>query len=100
MSEDIETAPPGTGTAAPRRVPLGRSFHLLFAAAAVSTLGDGVALTAMPLLAARLTRDPVPVSLVSSAGPLPWLVFRLLSGALVDRYDPRRGMWGPDAVRA
>jgi MFS family permease len=81
-------------------VRLGRGFHLLFAASAVSALGDGVGLTALPLLAAQLSRDPLPVSLVSSAGHLPWLVFGLVAGAITDRYDRRRLMWGTDVFRA
>jgi MFS family permease len=75
------------------------SFHKLWSASAVSTLGDGVFLTALPLLAAQLTRDPLPVSLVSFAGWLPWLLFGLVSGALVDRWDRRVTMWRVDALR-
>lgn len=82
------------------RVGLGRRFHLLFAASAVSALGDGIGLTALPLLAASLSRDPVAVSLVSSAGHLPWLVFGLVAGAVADRQDRRRLMWVTDVVRA
>jgi MFS family permease len=81
-------------------VALGRRFHLLFGASAVSTLGDGIGLTALPLLAAHLSRDPLPVALVSSAAHLPWLVFGLIAGAIVDRRDRRRLMWSTDAVRA
>jgi len=68
-------------------------------AAAISTLGDGVCLTALPLLAATLSRDPLRVSLVAFASWLPWLLFGLLSGALVDRWDRRRMMWTVDACR-
>jgi MFS family permease len=55
--------------------------------------------TALPLLAATLTRDPLPVSLVSFAEWLPWLLFGLVSGALLDRWDRRRVMWTVDAAR-
>jgi MFS family permease len=82
------------------RVRLGGGFHLLFAASAVSAVGDGIGLTALPLLAAQLSRDPLPVSLVSSAGHLPWLVFGLVAGAITDRHDRRRLMWGTDVFRA
>jgi MFS family permease len=78
---------------------IGSPFHKLWSASAVSTLGDGVLLTALPLLAAELTRDPLPVSLVSFAGWLPWLLFGLVSGALVDRWDRRATMWKVDAFR-
>jgi len=71
----------------------------LWSAAAISTLGDGVFLTALPLLAATLSRDPLRVSLVAFASWLPWLLFGLLSGALVDRWDRRRMMWTVDACR-
>jgi MFS family permease len=78
---------------------IGSPFHRLWSASTVSTLGDGVFLTALPLLAAKLTRDPLPVSLVSFAGWLPWLLFGLVSGALVDRWDRRATMWRVDAFR-
>jgi hypothetical protein len=78
---------------------LGPGYHRLWSAAAISTLGDGIFLAALPLLAATLSRDPLRVSLVAFAGWLPWLLFGLLSGALVDRWDRRRMMWTVDAVR-
>ena len=80
------------------RTDLGPGYHKLWAAAASSTLGDGVFLAALPLLAATLSRDPLQVSLVTFAGWLPWLMFGLVSGALVDRWDRRRVMWTVDAA--
>jgi MFS family permease len=77
----------------------GNGFSRLWAASGVSNLGDGVYGTALPLLAATLTRDPLLVSLVSFAEWLPWLLFGLLSGALLDRWDRRRVMWVVDAGR-
>ena len=61
-------------------------------------LDHGVYLTALPLLAATLTRDPLPVSAVMFAEWLPWLLFGLLAGALLDRWD-RQVMWMVDAAR-
>jgi MFS family permease len=77
----------------------GSGFAKLWGATAVSNVGDGVYATALPLLAASLTRDPLLVSLVSFAEWLPWLLFGLLSGALLDRWDRRRVMWTVDAAR-
>jgi len=57
-------------------------------------------LAALPLLAAELTRDPLAVSVVTFAGWLPWLLFALPAGALVDRLDRRRVMTAVDAARA
>jgi MFS family permease len=79
---------------------LGRQFNLLFSASVISTLGNGISLTALPLLAARLSHNPVYVALIASAGHLPWLVFGLVTGAIVDRGDRRRLMWLMDAFRA
>ena len=79
---------------------LGTAFRRLWAASTVSSLGDGMYLAALPLLAATLTRDPLAVSVVSFAGWLPWLLFALPAGALVDRLDRRRVMWTVDAARA
>src|SRR6266498_1465985 len=79
---------------------LGPGYHRLWTAAALSTLGDGVFLVALPLLAATLSRDPLRVSLVFFSGWLPWLLFGLISGALVDRWDRRRVMWTVDAAQS
>jgi MFS family permease len=78
---------------------LGPRYRKLWSATGLSTLGDGLFLTALPLLAAQLTRDPLRISLVDFAGSLPWLLFGLVSGALVDRWDRRRVMWVADAGR-
>ena len=56
-------------------------------------------LTAFPLLAAILTRDPVLIAGVTIASRLPWLVFSLFTGALADRMDRRRLMIGADLIR-
>ncbi len=81
------------------RVAGGSGFARLWGASAVSNVGDGVYATALPLLAATLTRDPLLVSVVSFAEWLPWLLFGLLAGALLDRWDRRRVMWMVDAAR-
>jgi len=78
---------------------LGSEYRKLWAATAISTLGDGMHLAALPLLAAQLTRDPLAVSVVTFANWLPWLLVALLSGALVDRWDRRRVLWTADLGR-
>ena len=74
-------------------------YWKVWTASAISNLGDGVSLTAGPLLAAALTRDPVLVAGVAFAQRVPWLLFPLLSGALVDRLDRRRVMGYVDVAR-
>jgi MFS family permease len=80
------------------RVRLGSGYRRLWTATAVSSLGDGVYFTALPLLAASLTRDPVAVSLVTLATTLPNLLLTLTAGVLVDRWDRRRVLWRVLAV--
>jgi MFS family permease len=81
------------------RSPLGPDFAKLWTASTVSNLGDGVTLVAGPLLAASLTRNPLLISALTFASRLPWLLFSLLSGALVDRLDRRRVMVTVDLFR-
>ncbi|AZM47092.1 MFS transporter [Streptomyces sp. WAC 06738] len=78
---------------------LGADFRRLWLSSAVSNLGDGVRLTALPLLAAAVTRDPVAVAAVSVAAELPWLLVSLPAGALADRVDRRRLMVAVQLVR-
>jgi Na+/melibiose symporter-like transporter len=79
---------------------LGNRFWRLYASSATSNLADGIGRTALPLMAASLTRDPVLVAGLTSFAFLPWLLFALPSGALVDRLDRRRAMSLANAVRA
>jgi len=68
---------------------LGRGFRDLWRFSLVSNLGDGVWVTALPLLAATLTRDPTAVAGVAVAAELPWLLVSLAAGAIADRVDRR-----------
>jgi MFS family permease len=71
----------------------------LWGAAAGAALGDGLSTTALPLLIASQTRDPFIVSLLPVATGLPWLLFGLVAGTLVDRWDRRTVMWRTDLAR-
>jgi MFS family permease len=82
------------------RAPLGPAFRRLFAASASSNLADGITRVALPLLAASLTRDPVLVAVLTTLAFLPWLLFALPAGAVVDRVDRRRAMAAANTVRA
>lgn len=81
----------GGSTAAERagRVPLGRDFGKLWTAAAFSNLADGIGRVAVPLVATTLTRDPLAISAIGALAFLPWLVFGLPAGMIVDRFDRR-----------
>lgn len=78
---------------------LGQRFNKLLGAVIVSNLGDGIMVVAFPLLVASITRDPVLVAGATVIGRIPWLLFALPAGALVDRMDRRRVMVGVDWVR-
>jgi MFS family permease len=64
-----------------------------------TSLGDGLALGAGPLLVASQTRQPFLVALAAMLQRLPWLVFGLYAGALADRLDRRRMVMVCDALR-
>lgn len=78
---------------------LGPAFTNLFTANLASSLGDGIVRTAMPLLAARLTDDPVLISLIAALALLPWLFFAIPAGILIDRIDRRRALALAQGVR-
>ena len=79
---------------------LGARFWRLYASSATSNLADGIGRAALPLLAASYTRNPLLISGLATFAFLPWLLFALPSGALVDRVDRRYAMAGANAVRA
>lgn len=68
---------------------LGSTFNRLWSASIASNLADGILKTAAPLLAATLTQDPFLISLMAALVMLPWLLFAMPVGVLVDRVDRR-----------
>ncbi|MFF4173281.1 MFS transporter [Streptomyces sp. NPDC001744] len=81
-----------TDPAVPSRTSLGRPFFWLWNACAGSNLADGVYQVALPATAVHLGGGADGVALVAAMSRLPWLLFALFSGLLVDRYDERRLM--------
>ena len=76
-----------------------KNFRLLFAATVISKLGSGVAKLAMPWFATLLTRDPILIAMVATASGLPWLLFAIPAGVIIDRSDRQRLMVLADWVR-
>jgi MFS family permease len=79
---------------------LGARFWRLYASSATSNLADGIGKTAVPLIAATFTRNPLAISGLVTFAFLPWLLFALPSGVLVDRIDRRYAMSAANALRA
>ncbi|WP_042390507.1 MFS transporter [Streptacidiphilus melanogenes] len=77
---------------------LGSAFAKLWGSSTASALGSGLTTIATPLLVASRTSDPLIVASASAVAWLPWLLFALPGGVLVDRVDRRRLMvaldWG------
>ena len=67
---------------------------------AVSLLGDGLAVLAIPLLVLDLSRDPLALALSAASVTVGYLVVGLPAGVLVDRMDPWRVLGVMDGVRA
>ena len=78
---------------------LGPAYRLLCASSAASNLADGVLQLTLPLLVLKLTGSPSAVAGVAVANGLPWLLFALHAGAIVDRLDRRRVMVAVQLVR-
>jgi len=100
MGDDDVRRDPPAGPARRAGGRFGTTYRLLWSGTASANLADGIVLSAGPLLAAAITRDPVLVSGLVVAQRLPWFLFTLISGALVDRHDRRRIMVVANLMRA
>ena len=69
-----------------------RSYMLLRCGQVVSTLGSVSAGIVYPLLVLALTHSPEAAGFVAALRALPYLVFSLPVGALIDRWDRKRVM--------
>lgn len=92
---DMSSPPPSVGDNR-----LSGAFWALWSASALGDLATGSVLVAVPLLAAALTRDPVLIGGLTAATLLPWLLFGIPAGVLVDRMDRRTAMVAGNLIRA
>lgn len=77
-----------------------RNYRLLFSAGALTNLGDGFIVLAVPWLATLMTRDPIAIASVVAAARLPWLLLALPAGVIIDRADRRKLIVRADLMRA
>src|SRR5690348_6816147 len=66
----------------------------------ISSLGSSFTRFALPLLIFKLTGSAINLSLAFLANLLPYLLFGLVIGALVDRINRKRAMIACDVLRA
>ena len=82
------------------RAQLGRDLWFYFSGQAVSQLGGSFTTFAMPLLVFKLTHSATNLALTTAAEFVPYLLFGLPFGAVVDRFDRKRLMLGSDIAQA
>jgi predicted MFS family arabinose efflux permease len=79
---------------------LGRDFWLYFSGQLISQVGSSFTLFALPLLVFKLTHSATNLALTTASTFVPYLLFGLVLGALVDRVDRKRMMVVTDVGRA
>ena len=77
-----------------------RAFVYIWSAQLVSTIGDALTSLAAGIIVYRLTGSALSVGLMLMATAVPALVFGLIAGVVVDRYDRKRIMITADLLRA
>ncbi len=84
------------------RVPLwhNRDFLLLWSGQGISAIGTQISQFAFPLLILALTHSPAQTGLITALRGLPYALFSLPAGALVDRWNRKLVMILCDAGRA
>jgi hypothetical protein len=87
-----------TPPAKPRHT-LGRDFWLYFGGQLISQVGSSFTLFALPLLVFKLTHSATNLALTTASNILPYPLFGLVLGALVDRVNRKRMMLITDVAR-
>src|SRR5215472_14827532 len=97
------TTPEKALVQAPRKLPRLwsiRDYMLLWSGQAVSSLGTQVSTIAFPFLVLSLTGSLAQAGFMGGLRALPYLIFSLPAGALIDRWDRKRVMIICDTGRA
>ena len=64
-----------------------RNYRLLLGAGTLSNLGDGLVVLALPWLATLMSQNPVAIGAVAAAIRLPWLLFAIPAGVIIDNTE-------------
>jgi ENTS family enterobactin (siderophore) exporter len=102
----VHLAPAAEAVPAPGVVPApvslrrNRDFLVVLVGQGVSSFGDAISNTALPLLVLALTGSGLAMGIVSVLSTLPDLLIGLPAGAYADRWDRRRMMLFADLGRA
>lgn len=96
----VHLAPAAERAPAPVSLRRNRDFMVVLLGQGVSSFGDAITNTAMPLLVLALTGSGFAMGIVGVLSTLPDLVVGLPAGAYADRWDRRRMMFGADLGRA
>ena len=77
-----------------------RDYMLLWSGQLISTLGTSASTLVYPLLILAMTNSPAAAGLGSAFGSIPYIIFSLPVGALMDRWNRKRVMILCDIGRA
>lgn len=94
----IKPAPPTRNENGPPG--LGSNFNKLFFAALFSCLADGISVVAFPLLAQSLHASAFEMGAIAAFRTLPWLLFSIPVGAMLDRWNLKYVMLVANLIRA
>jgi MFS family permease len=94
------TAVPDAAGIAPEPLARNRDFKVVLVGQGVSSFGDAITNTALPLLVLALTGSGFAMGIVGALSTLPDLLIGLPAGAYADRWDRRRMMFVADLGRA
>jgi len=75
-----------------------RDYMVLWSGQLVSVLGSRISAISLALLILSLTRSPAQAGIVAALNGLPYLLFGLLAGVLIDRWDRKRTMLACEAI--
>ena len=84
----------------PKSLWLNLDYMLLWSGQLVSNVGTQVSTLAFPLLILALTNSPAQAGFAGALRALPYVIFSLPAGALIDRWDRKRVMILCDTGRA
>jgi len=96
----LPAAPPDDDVEAAEPLRENRDFLTVLIGQGVSSFGDSITSTAMPLLVLALTGSGFVMGIVNVLTTLPDLLVGLFAGAYADRWDRRRMMFVADLGRA